>query len=202
MSFITEWISQIVFFIFLATIISLLIPSTKHDKVIKLVFGLVIFLLFLHPLTELFNINPNQFVKEWELKMEEVLGDDIEDEINSKKIEIQASQHAYILEQLQIEIRELVEKELEEQHNLKLNSIEITMEEVDGQENYSAEDIQTVTFYLEEKMDNQVQNVEIVSIPSRRDQSENTVEQTQIKELLASKLNITQNQIQLIWEGD
>jgi stage III sporulation protein AF len=202
MTFITDWISQIVFFIFLATFISLLIPSTKHDKVIKLVFGLVIFLLFLHPLTELFNINPNQYVDQWEVAMEDMLGDEIESEINSKKIEIQESQHAYILEQLKIEIRNLVEEDLLEQHNATLNSIDITMKEEDEKESYSAEDIKNLTFYLEKEMDNQIQDIEIVSIPSRKNESDKTEKTSQIVKMLANKLNISEDQIQLIWEGD
>lgn len=48
MSFLMNWVSQIVLFIFLATIVSLLIPKNSHEKVIKLVFGLIVFLLFLH----------------------------------------------------------------------------------------------------------------------------------------------------------
>ncbi|WP_054752908.1 stage III sporulation protein AF [Piscibacillus salipiscarius] len=133
-------------FIFLATIISLLIPSTKHDQAIRLVFGLVIFLLFLHPLTQLFNINPNQYVDSWESKVSEMMDEDLENEINSKKSEIQASQHAYILEQLQLEIRELVEKDLQEQFNLDLQTVEISLDDSNKLEDVNVDQIKTIKF--------------------------------------------------------
>ncbi|SEP73253.1 stage III sporulation protein AF [Piscibacillus halophilus] len=201
MSFITEWISQIVFFIFIATFISLLVPSTKHDKVIKLVFGLVIFLLFLHPITELFNINPNQYVESWEVSMEEMLGSDLEDEINSKKSEIQDSQHAYILEQLQLEINQLVEQDLKEEYNVSLKSVDLQVDESIESENISADDIEMLTFHLEEEMDNQIEEVEIVSIPSKNRQ-QNHEDEASIKKMIATKLNVAENQIQLVWEGE
>ena len=88
MSFLMNWVSQIVLFIFLATIVSLLIPKNSHEKVIKLVFGLIVFLLFLHPLKMIFQVEPDQIISQ--IQLEEFLQGEkvIEKEISDKKIEI------------------------------------------------------------------------------------------------------------------
>ncbi|RPF55660.1 stage III sporulation protein AF [Aquisalibacillus elongatus] len=204
MNFITDWVSQVVFFIFLATIISLLIPSTAHDKAIKLVFGLVIFLLFLYPLTELFNVNPNEFVNEWEASVENIVGEDLEDEINSKKNEIQASQHAYILEQLEQEVITLVEPDLEEEFGYAIQNLSINLEE--GINLNDVQDptqyIDSIAFQFNEKSDNHVEEIESITIPNKNETEKNSQQDQEIKQQISSKLNLSSDQIKIIWEGD
>ncbi|TFB23837.1 stage III sporulation protein AF [Filobacillus milosensis] len=199
MDYIIEWISQIVFFIFLATIITLLIPATSHQKIIKLVFGLVIFLLFLQPLTKLFGVNPDQYIDSWELKVEEMTSESLEDEINSKKNEIQASQHAYILEQLQQDIRSLLSDELKQQYGLAIREMQIKTSGQDLKQDL-VEQIQQITFHLEEDSDNRIEEVEIVSIPSKKDQVDKEHEM-EIIETIANQLSLSIDQIKIVWGG-
>ncbi|SDN17326.1 stage III sporulation protein AF [Tenuibacillus multivorans] len=202
MNFLTDWITQIVFFIFLATIISLLIPTTSHQKVIKLVFGLVIFLLFLHPLTELFGINPDQIVQSWQVSLEGLTEEDLEEQINNKKNEIQASQDAYILEQLQQDIKSLLEEDLMNQYQVAIRDISISLndEAAEGSTEEVVQNFESITFRLEKQSDNRINEVEDVTIPTKPEPNTHD-EEDAIKQTIASKLNVSAEQIKLVWGG-
>ncbi|MGM8214083.1 stage III sporulation protein AF [Bacillaceae bacterium W0354] len=201
MSYITEWVSQIVFFIFLATIISLLIPANSHEKIIKLVFGLVIFLLFLQPLIQLFNLNPNEMASSWELTNDSFIEDKLDDEISQKKSDIQAKQSAYILEQLETQIRNLIEEELRESYDVTVNDIVIQLPE--GTPAQNTTEIHSITFYVSENSNDQIEEIERVTIPAQQPKNENKEHKNdkQIKKAIATKLDLSTEAIILVWEG-
>ncbi|MDQ0350988.1 stage III sporulation protein AF [Alkalibacillus filiformis] len=197
MSFLIDWISQIVLFIFLATLISLLIPKTSHEKVIKVVFGMIIFLLFLHPLSALFQINPETIVSEFELPELSITPEEMEIEISNKKSEIQASSDAYILEQLEQSIKSSVEEELVQQYDIAILDVFVQLDDSnDGEE--LDEIIEQVTFHLTEG--NVVREVEVVQIPA--EQSEDGEDLEQIKRTISSFLGLPVDSIIIEWEGE
>ncbi|GEN45286.1 stage III sporulation protein AF [Alkalibacillus haloalkaliphilus] len=197
MSFLIDWISQIVLFIFLATLISLLIPKTSHEKVIKVVFGMIIFLLFLHPLSALFQVNPETIMSEFDLPELSITPEEMEIEISNKKSEIQASSDAYILEQLEQSIKSSVEEELIQQYDIAIQDVFVQLDDSnDGQE--LDEIIEQVTFHLTEG--NVVQEVEVIQIPS--EQSEDGEDLDQIKRTISSFLGLPVDSIIIEWEGE
>ncbi|WP_017187549.1 stage III sporulation protein AF [Alkalibacillus haloalkaliphilus] len=197
MSFLIDWISQIVLFIFLATLISLLIPKTSHEKVIKVVFGMIIFLLFLHPLSALFQVNPETIMSEFDLPELSITPEEMEIEISNKKSEIQASSDAYILEQLEQSIKSSVEEELIQQYDIAIQEVFVQLDDSnDGQE--LDEIIEQVTFHLTEG--NVVQEVEVIQIPA--EQSEDGEDLDQIKRTISSFLGLPVDSIIIEWEGE
>ncbi len=51
-------------------------------------------------------------------------------------------------------------------------------------------------------MDNQIQDIEIVRIPTKEEQQQDGALEQKVKKMVASKLNLSISQIQLIWEGE
>lgn len=202
MSYLTDWISQIVFFIFIATIISLLIPKSSHEKVIKLVFGLVIFLIFLQPIIQLFNINPDDLIASFELNEEFHVNESIDEEISLKKNDIQAQQHAYILEQLEIQINNLVEEELRHHYDLAISDISILLpEDVLAHE---SQQIDSIIFHVRQLTSNEIKEIEPITIPAHQidDLSNDLEEEEQIKQRIAQILGLNIEQVTLVWEGE
>ncbi|MFB9973043.1 stage III sporulation protein AF [Allobacillus sp. SKP2-8] len=197
MSFLMNWVSQIVLFIFLATIVSLLIPKNSHEKVIKLVFGLIVFLLFLHPLKMIFQVEPDQIISQ--IQLEEFLqGEkDIEKEISDKKIEIQASTDAYILEQLEKQVENTVGEELMATYGVSVQDITIQMKENATEEEPQMDE---VTFRLAENKQELIEPIEDVSIPASNhtDRRDRDIE---IAQSISSLLDLPLQAVEIEWEG-
>src|SRR5699024_11711137 len=109
MDMLTQWVTQIIVFILLATIIDLIITATSMKKYIKLVVGLILILIFLKPVFYLFNINIHQSLETAysQLYEEEMENQDIEKQIKIQKKEIQTTQDAYILEEMTVKMKNL-----------------------------------------------------------------------------------------------
>ncbi|MDQ0158593.1 stage III sporulation protein AF [Alkalibacillus salilacus] len=197
MEFITDWITQLVVFVFIATIITLLIPKTSHEQVIRIVFGMIILLLFLHPLTTLFQVNPEEVVDNFEFSSDLINVDTFEEKIESQKKEIQASSDAYILEQLTQELQNSVEEELMEEYDLAIQDVLMKWKE-DRETEEISEMVDHVTFVVTEQQTG-VEQVEEVEIPA--DQDKETMDDDMIKQTIASYLNLPLSKISIEWEG-
>ncbi|WP_316252479.1 stage III sporulation protein AF [Bacillus aquiflavi] len=95
MDVIKEWVTNIILFILIATIIDMLLPNSALRKYTKMVTGLLLIAVILTPV---FNIFSNDFEKTLASisKIDLNKGNGMENLIEMKKKEIQASQHAYI----------------------------------------------------------------------------------------------------------
>jgi stage III sporulation protein AF len=118
-AFLTEWISQIITFILLAVIIELILPNGSFQKYAKMVVGLLLILVIFSPLLRLFTGDMEKIVVSFQ-KMETIQNDSVENEIEKKKTEIQASQHAYILEQMAVQMKTVVAEELMRTYGLTI----------------------------------------------------------------------------------
>ena len=56
MSFLTSWISNIIIFILLATVIDMLLPNSSLQKYAKMVIGLLLIAIIITPILSLFQI--------------------------------------------------------------------------------------------------------------------------------------------------
>ena len=92
MNLLVQWVTQILIFLLLATIIDLLIPNTSMKKYIKLVVGLIFLLIFLQPLFYLVTVDGTKtmenFIVQQLTQSEEHTT--LENSLNIQKKEIQA----------------------------------------------------------------------------------------------------------------
>ncbi|MDX8359639.1 MULTISPECIES: stage III sporulation protein AF [Bacillaceae] len=124
MEFLLEWITNVILFLLLATVIDLLIPDTSIQKYVKMVTGLLLITIIITPLLQLLSTDIDQIFSSMNTKSE-FQEEMLENEIEMKKKEIQASHRAYILEQTAVQMKEDVEEELIETYGYMIQDIEI-----------------------------------------------------------------------------
>lgn len=126
MAFLIDWVTQIIIFVLLATIIDLLIPNHGMKKYVKLTVGLILILIFLKPVFYIFQVDMPSILNQTyqELFKESSQHDELEKLIKIQKKEIQASQDAYILEQMAVQLSELANDSLRDKHQVEITDIQ------------------------------------------------------------------------------
>ncbi len=127
----------------------------------------------------------------------------IENLIELQKKEIQASQHAYILEQTAVQLKMDAEEELMEQYGMEIAEIQIEAEEMD--ENLSPESLQSITVKIvgQGDKDDAVAVVKEIKIntaePLPSEQTSSNTEE--IITFLSEKWNVPNSSIEIVIEG-
>lgn len=151
MQILTTWVSNIVLFVLLAIIIDLLMPNSSLQRYTKMVIGLLLIVIILNPVLKIFNTNIEDILKTFQLPtVEEKIK--VENLIENKKKEIQASQRAYILEQMAVQMKTMVEGELMEVYGLKVEAVHLQFSEDEGP--LSEEDLKAVEVIVREENTN------------------------------------------------
>jgi stage III sporulation protein AF len=130
LEFLKEWITNIILFILLATVIDMLLPNSNMQKYTKMVIGLLLITIILSPIFKLISSDfEGQLARipSLEKTSDKKMGNLIE----MKKKEIQASQHAYILETMAVQLEKDAKKELMDQYGLQIANIDISINEKD-----------------------------------------------------------------------
>ncbi|CAM3800305.1 stage III sporulation protein AF [Mesobacillus zeae] len=204
MDFLKEWVANIIFFILLATVLDMLLPNSAMQKYVKIVTGLLLIAIILSPVLKIFS---GDFDKMLENITSESRGEEnhqMESLIEMKKTEIQASQHAYILEQMAVQLKADAEEELMEQHGMAIAAVDIKVNERDKRS--FPENLELITVHLKEASGNKdgavpaVQEVKIDTeqpLPSSKRSKRNE----EAASLLAEKWNVPENSIQIVSEG-
>ncbi|PSA99711.1 stage III sporulation protein AF [Bacillus halotolerans] len=174
MSFLTEWLTSIVLFILFAIVIDMLLPSSSMQKYAKMVVSLLLIVVMLTPIFKLFKTDP-EVIFEYLTKNGQSESAEIKNQINSKKIEIQASQRAYILEEMAVQLKKKAE-EMFSHDEYKVDQIKITA----GEKVDSEEDIKTISVYMAPSSEKTVQTVAPIDINT--DQAYVTKEKVEQKE--------------------
>lgn len=202
MDFLKEWVTNIILFILLATVIDMLLPNSSMQKYTKMVTGLLLIAIILTPVLKLIS-------KDFETTMGSIPSyqapgeKNIKNSIDLKKKEIQASQHAYILEEMAVQLKKDVKEELMNQYGLEIEKIDLAV----NQESDKAfpENLQKVTVLLKQP-ENSVQTVEAIKqieintekpLPSEG----STKETKQIASFLSQKWNVTEKTVEVSIEG-
>jgi len=204
MDMLTQWVTQIIVFILLATIIDLIIPATAMKKYVKLVIGLILILIFLKPVFYLFDINIQQSLETSisQLYEEEMGEENIENLTKMQKKEIQASQDAYILEEMAVQLKTLAEDPLLENYQAVITNIDF---EFSTEEKNTYEDLEEVIVYLQESEGEEgtVDAVEEVVIntdePVENEKEEHDIEG--VTALLQELWELDDKKLTIIWEG-
>jgi len=202
MDFLKEWVTNIILFILLATVIDMLLPNSSMQKYTKMVTGLLLIAIILTPIFKLLS-------KDFETTLASIPtfqspGEkNMKNSIEMKKKEIQASQHAYILETMAVQLKQDAKKELMEQFGLEIEKIDIAI--TDDSNLAFPENLQKVTVLLKHP-DKQVQTVEAIKqveintktpLPSTGS-TENT---KKVAAFLSEKWNVTQKSVEVSIEG-
>ncbi|MFD2045971.1 stage III sporulation protein AF [Ornithinibacillus salinisoli] len=203
MDLLIQWVTQIVIFILLATIIDLITPATSMKKYIRFVVGLLLILIFLKPFFSLFNIDIqhafNTSITEFFEESEEE--GNIENLIDIQKSEIESTQNAYILEQMAVQLIDLAKDPLIEEYQVEITDLDFTFA---AESSYSFENLEEVIVYIREseKGEGTVYAVDDIVIntekPVEADQNEDLDE---IKRFLEEVWETEEMKLSLIWEG-
>ena len=127
MEFIKEWVTNIILFVLFATMIDMLLPSSKFQKYTKMVTGLLLIAIILTPI---FNLLTQDFEGTMTRisNLEISSGNRINNSIDLQKNEIQASQDAYILKQMAVQLKEDANEELMDQYGLAITNIDLVVD--------------------------------------------------------------------------
>ncbi|MDQ0269398.1 stage III sporulation protein AF [Cytobacillus purgationiresistens] len=130
MDFIKEWITNIILFVLLATVIDLLLPNSALQKYTKMVTGLLLIAIILTPIFKLVSTDFEAALSSASVPTLKASGEkNIENSIELQKKEIQASQHAYALEDITKSLELQAEEELMEQYGLEITKIKFIVDE-------------------------------------------------------------------------
>ncbi|MED3551080.1 stage III sporulation protein AF [Cytobacillus praedii] len=206
MDFIKEWITNIILFVLLATVIDMLLPNSNLQKYIKMVTGLLLIAIILTPILKLVS-NDFEEVLASIPALEASGGKNLENSIEMQKKEIQAFQHAYILEEMDVQLKKDVEEELMEQYGLEIVNVDFLVDEYDQRAfpEKLHENLQKVVVYLKH-MDEVTDAVEVVkkveinteeTLPSNQANDETE----KVASLIAQKLGVDENIIEISVEG-
>ncbi|MEH7009880.1 stage III sporulation protein AF [Neobacillus niacini] len=202
MEFLIEWVTNIILFILLATVVDMLLPNTSLQKYTKMVTGLLLIAIILTPIFKLIS-------KDFETAMAQIPSfqgpgeKNMENLIELQKKEIQASNHAYILKTMAVQLEKGVEEELMEQFGLEIAKIELTTKK-DSQESFP-ENLEMVTVRLKQPETGMetVEAIQPVSINTETPLPSNdtTEESEKIAAFLSQQWNVTEKTIEVSVEG-
>ncbi|MBO9129704.1 stage III sporulation protein AF [Bacillus sp. 165] len=204
MQFITEWIHNIIVFILLATVITMLLPNSSMQKYVKFVVSLLLIVLILNPLFKLLHTDINEVISSFNDKAY-VANGNVENLIDVKKKEIQASQRAYILKQMAVQMEKQVAEDLQKKYGVTMADVRLTVKE-GRQEVQSVEDLAGVTVTVvkgESKRSTTIETVKKVEIntdtPYQSRLEDNT--SSDIQNYLAREWQLEEKKISVVVEG-
>lgn len=201
MGFLTNWINQMIILVIIMMIATMILPDRKMKKYAQFSLSLIFILFFIQPITQLFNLN---LVDESSKIIDSILGDistqEVEDAVDLQKSEIQASNDAYVIEELSNQLKKEMGEEFAQTFDYHLEDIVIISE---NSENI---DFETLTFHFQiaEAKDN-ISEIDPVTIDAsknvdQKDTDFNDYDQDMIN-WFSEKLEIDQTQVRLSWEG-
>jgi stage III sporulation protein AF len=198
MEYLTSWISNIILFVLLAVVLELLLPNSALQRYVKMVIGLLLIVIILSPLLKFVTEDFENMLASMSIT-DAADEKKIENLIESKKREIQASQHAYILKQMAVQMKTATEEELMTEYGLVISDIRITVEE--SREGISDEVSQVQVFLSDQPQDGPaavevVKRVEIdTSKPKAKEQGQPDEHAEEIQNLLAYRWGISNEKV-------
>lgn len=202
MDFLKEWVTNIILFILLATVIDMLLPNSSLQKYTKMVTGLLLIAIILTPIFKLIS-------RDFETTMANIPSfqtpgeKNIKNSIELQKKEIQAHNRAYILETMAVQLKKDVKEELMEQYGLEIVKIDFTLN--DESDNESPDNIKQFNVLLRQP-ENKARAIEVIKkieintdkpLPSK----ETADESEKIAAFLSEKWNVTLKAVEVSIEG-
>jgi stage III sporulation protein AF len=193
-----DWITKIVLFLLLAMVADALLPSGVMRKYARLVMSILLLLIFLGPLLQVLNVDPERLVQQANATMQQQWDAEVLDEnIESKKNEILEGQDAYKLEQVTQALTAELETPLKEEQNLALVHVEMSFQ----QEPYSLETLDNLILTLSRDEERQsVEDVEISIMDEVVTQKDD--QDPELLQWIADYLELDKEQISIRWEEE
>lgn len=199
-----EWVTNIILFVLLATVIDLLLPNTAFIKYVKLVMGLLLIAIVITPVFKLLDTDFETLIESVP-SIEGEVEKKMENSLEMQKKEIQASQHAYILEETASMLRESAEEELMEKYGLQIEKIEL---EMDAKNGVSPDNLTKITVFLKkqeesEETETAVAKVEKIIIDTSSPPSDQITlkDSGEIAAFLAAKWGVEEKKVEIVGEG-
>ncbi|MBN9653643.1 stage III sporulation protein AF [Halobacillus sp. GSS1] len=198
MEYLIEWITKIVLFLLLAMVADALLPSGVMKKYARLVMSILLLLIFMGPLLQILNIDPESLIQRADQTMQQQMDAEVfEENVEAKKNEILEGQDAYKLEQVTQALAAEIETPLKEEQNLVLVNAEMSFH----QQPYSLETLDKLTLTL--SRDEQTQSVEDVEISIMEEgETEEEKQDPELIKWIADYLDLNKEQIIIRWEDE
>ncbi|MFB5282114.1 stage III sporulation protein AF [Peribacillus sp. Hz7] len=198
MDFLASWISNIIIFILLATVIDMLLPNSALQKYSKMVIGLLLIAVIITPILRLLHTNFDDVLASATIQFEQGEAQSLGNLTESKKKEIQAAQSAYILEQMAVQLQAEAEEELMEKYQMEIQDIQVTVKD---EEKPEPENLQHITISLSEvKEDETIEAIARVEIDTKRAVVTDDARYADVKQFLANTWSIDEEMIQIAGE--
>jgi stage III sporulation protein AF len=204
MEFIKEWVTNIILFVLFATLIDMLLPTSKFQKYTKMVVGLLLISIILTPIFKLLSTDFEETFAAAIPNWEEQKDVQIKKLTDLQKNEIQATHDAYILEQMAVQLKGDAEEELMSQFDLVISDLEVVVDAEDQRP--FPENLQKVVLTLNEEITETeaievIKSVEINTKDSFEENEPNPIQNDKIIQLLSDKWSIDERTIELQIEG-
>ncbi|WAA10453.1 stage III sporulation protein AF [Fervidibacillus albus] len=204
MDYLSSWIANILLFIMLAAVVELLLPQSTMQKYVKLVLGLFMIVIILTPIFQLFSLDPKNIYGQFET---ETFSEQFETQnsLEEKKIEIQAQQRAYILEQTAVQMENYVEKELMDTFGYTIGQIRFELKDdrfdipIEYEEIF--EQTERIFVFLEVEEQSDIEPIQEVVVQPVRSFRNNEEGDEQLVQFLAQRWGIDQEIIEIQVEG-
>ncbi|MEA3320715.1 MAG: stage III sporulation protein AF [Bacillota bacterium] len=205
MSYLTEWITSIILFILLATVVEMLLPNSSMQKYTKLVIGLLLIVVILTPILKLLSTDMDELFAKMTTHSSYTSKENTENLIEMKKKEIQASHAAYILNKAAVLMKEDVEEELRESYGVTVKDLRVVVKNEDQLTELPIEEnIESVVILLEQAEDETaIQVVKPVQIDTSRQKepAPSSKEEGKIANFLADRWQLQPTNISVAVEG-
>ena len=205
MEAIIEWIRNLVVFILFATIVDMLIPSSALGKYVRFVIGLLLLILLINPLFAFLKIPLGETLsQQFFSKLDET---NIQNHLEAKKTEIQAKHHAYILEQMAVQLKKQVNPELKEQFPVEMTTGTIDADVSDTNELLAINHLQVRVQDIKGEDATYISPVAEIQIGQfeaemTQNESDTAKKLAAIQAYFAEKLAIDLEKIEIIKEGE
>ena len=204
MEFIKEWVTNIILFVLFATLIDMLLPTSKFQKYTKMVVGLLLISIILTPIFKLLSTDFEETFTAAIPIWEEQKDVQIKNLTDLQKNEIQATHDAYILEQMAVQLKGDAEEELMSQFDLVISDLEVVVDAEDQRP--FPENLQKVVLTLNEETTETeaievVKSVKINTNDPVEENEPNPIQNDKIIQLLSDKWSIDERTIELQIEG-
>ncbi|MFJ7510063.1 stage III sporulation protein AF [Peribacillus simplex] len=200
MSFLAGWVSNIIIFVLLATVIDMLLPNSALQKYAKMVIGLLLIAIIITPILGLFNKDFDDILSAATSEFEDQKKKDLGNLTEMKKKEIQATQGAYILKQMAVDLQAEVEEELMVDYNMKISSIDVGVKD---EEEPGVDDLQNITISLEKaegEENSEIEAVAKVDINADSPSTSNDADLDAVKRFLATSWSVDEEIIEIAGE--
>ena len=202
MQFFSEWMTNIILFVLLATIVELLLPRGTLQKYVKMVLGLLLIFIIIQPIMKIFAMDPQEFLDTF--AQVHFTDEELEKSLEKQKLEIQERQQAYILKEMADRLTEQTEKELMEKFQLKISSIQFdTVDDgfrIPGDGEQFLEQINTIHVTVTSVEHGMVEPVEEVMVtigkPRRQERTAHFV-----RTFLAERWGVDEEMIEIFVDG-